>query len=124
MEDFDKHIMETRKFNNFEQAEKLAEFFHKTYEAFAPMFSYKTREASAVPWKDVPENNRNLMIVVCDHILGKKIPQLPSGKELTKLVRKYADSQCDGIPEMNDKINILMQENMRSYIKWLQEQGY
>ena len=50
--------------------------------------------------------------------------KLPSGYELTKLVRQYADSQCDGIPEMNDQINLLMQENMRSYIKWLQEQGF
>jgi hypothetical protein len=50
-------------------ASSLAAFFHETYERLAPSFSYKTREASAVPWEDVPENNKNLMIAVCEEVL-------------------------------------------------------
>jgi hypothetical protein len=52
-----------------EHAETLARFFHETYEHLAPRFSYKTREASAKPWKDVPENNRKLMVAVCQRVL-------------------------------------------------------
>jgi hypothetical protein len=44
--------------------ERLAAFFHATYETLAPRYSYTTRKASAVPWSKVPENNRRLMIEV------------------------------------------------------------
>lgn len=46
-------------------AEALARRFHETYERLAPSFGYRTREASAKPWDEVPEDNRNLMIAVC-----------------------------------------------------------
>jgi hypothetical protein len=49
--------------------EKLAELFHSTYERLAPSFGYKTREASAKPWADVPEDNKALMVAVCREIL-------------------------------------------------------
>ena len=42
-------------------AELIAEQFHEAYEDLAPRYGYKTREASAVPWEDVPEANRRLM---------------------------------------------------------------
>jgi hypothetical protein len=48
--------------------EELARNFHEIYERLAPKFSYKTREASAVPWEDVPENNKQLMIAVCKEL--------------------------------------------------------
>lgn len=51
-------------------AEKLAKRFHETYERLAPEYSYKTREASAVPWKDVPDNNKRLMIAVAGELLA------------------------------------------------------
>lgn len=46
------------------QAAVLAKRFHEAYESLAPEFGYKTREASAVPWEDVPEPNRQLMMAV------------------------------------------------------------
>lgn len=49
--------------------EQLAILFHSTYERLAPNYDYKTRKASAVPWEDVPENNKKLMIAVCKEIL-------------------------------------------------------
>jgi hypothetical protein len=52
-------------------AEELARQFHETYEALAPSFNYKTRDASAVPWDKVPESNRNLMVAVCRVIISK-----------------------------------------------------
>ncbi len=45
-------------------AEAIAQRFHEAYERLAPSFGYETREASAVPWDQVPENNRRLMIAV------------------------------------------------------------
>ncbi len=50
-------------------AEKLAQLFHETYERLAPSYSYKTRDESAVPWAQVPEMNKRLMIAVCAEVL-------------------------------------------------------
>jgi hypothetical protein len=50
--------------------ELLAQKLHESYERLAPNFGYKTRDASAVPWKDVPEQNKRLMIAVCTEICG------------------------------------------------------
>jgi hypothetical protein len=49
--------------------EMLARWFHQEYERIAPEFNYKTREASAVPWEQVPENNRRLMMAVAASVL-------------------------------------------------------
>ena len=53
------------------RAEILARLFHEAYEKLAPGYNYKTREASAVEWEDVPENNKKLMIAVSAEILCK-----------------------------------------------------
>lgn len=51
------------------QAEGIAQAFHENYERLAPEHSYSTRKASAVPWVDVPENNKSLMIAVVEALL-------------------------------------------------------
>jgi hypothetical protein len=51
-------------------AGKLAEKFHDIYERLAPDFSYETRKSSAVPWCDVPNNNKNLMIATCIELIA------------------------------------------------------
>ena len=55
-----------------ERAEALARRFHETYERLAPDYGYKTREASAKPWAEVPEQNKSLMIAVCSELLGEE----------------------------------------------------
>lgn len=55
-------------------AEALARRFHEEYERLAPQFGYKTREASAVPWEDVPESNRRLMVAVAEKMLPLLAP--------------------------------------------------
>lgn len=50
-------------------AEQLAQRFHEHYERLAPEHGYKTREASAMPWEDVPEANKSLMIAVAGEVL-------------------------------------------------------
>ena len=56
--------------NNMD-AEMLAQLFHETYERLAPEFGYETRKESAKPWAEVPEQNRKLMIAVCEEILER-----------------------------------------------------
>lgn len=50
-------------------AEMIAGLFHATYETLAPDHGYKTREASAVAWDDVPANNKALMIATVQHLI-------------------------------------------------------
>lgn len=49
--------------------EELARRFHDHYERLAPDHGYKTRDASAVPWEEVPDNNRQLMTATCAAVL-------------------------------------------------------
>lgn len=50
-------------------AEELAELFHETYERLAPDFGYTSRRSTAVPWRDVPEPNKSLMIAVAEKVI-------------------------------------------------------
>jgi hypothetical protein len=50
-------------------AEQIAQAFHEAYERLAPDFGYKTREASAKPWAEVPEQNKSLMVAVVQSLL-------------------------------------------------------
>ena len=50
--------------------EAVARLFHETYERLAPEFGYRTREASAKPWDEVPEQNRALMVATVREVLA------------------------------------------------------
>src|SRR5580698_3003320 len=50
-------------------AESVAQRFHEAYEALAPEFGYRTREESARPWAEVPEQNRRLMVATVRKLL-------------------------------------------------------
>ncbi len=52
-------------------SEQMAKAFHEAYERLAPSFGYTTRSESAVPWEDVPEQTRLLMIAVTDEVVGE-----------------------------------------------------
>jgi hypothetical protein len=49
--------------------EVIAKAFHDAYETLAPSFGYETRRESAVPWEDVPEQNRALMTATVEAII-------------------------------------------------------
>jgi hypothetical protein len=55
---------------DMDDAELLAARFHLAYEALALKHKYTTRPASAVPWEDVPTENKALMIDTARTILG------------------------------------------------------
>ena len=51
--------------------ETVARYFHEAYERLAPSFGYETRQDTAVPWDDVPEPNRSLMVAVAALVLAR-----------------------------------------------------
>jgi hypothetical protein len=53
--------------------EAIARAFHDAYERLAPDFGYRTREESAVPWEDVPEANKKLMIATVDALIAEGV---------------------------------------------------
>jgi hypothetical protein len=61
-----------------EHAEAIARAFHESYERQAPDHGYETRVASAVPWDEVPENNRALMTAVVEDLLDRDVIAVPS----------------------------------------------
>jgi hypothetical protein len=70
----------TRPVGAGDDAERVARAFHEAYERLAPSFGYETREASARPWSEVPEQNRNLMVAVAGTLIGEGvITSLPGG---------------------------------------------
>ena len=50
-------------------AREVARRFHDAYESLAPSFGYKTRDASAKPWDELPANLRALMIATVERVL-------------------------------------------------------
>jgi len=59
-----------------ERAEAVAQAFHEAYERLAPSFGYETRRVSAVPWADVPAQNKALMVAVAQEVLGSLLAAL------------------------------------------------
>jgi hypothetical protein len=56
-----------------ERTERIARAFHESYERQAPDHGYKTRDASAVPWEDVPAANKALMVAVVSDLLARGV---------------------------------------------------
>lgn len=61
--------------------ETYAQRFHATYERLATSYAYKTREASAKPWAEVPVNNRDLMIAVVREVVGPLLKDVEAAME-------------------------------------------
>lgn len=57
----------------FPMSEAIARKFHEQYEQLARTFGYETRRESAVPWEQVPERNRRLMITVIYSLLAADV---------------------------------------------------
>jgi hypothetical protein len=62
-----------------EETTEIARLFHEAYERLAPQFGYETRRQSAVPWDEVPENNRRLMIATVSEVLAAMRSAAPIG---------------------------------------------
>lgn len=53
--------------------EEIAKQFHETYERLAPEFNYETNLRTRVPWRDVPKENRELMIAVVEELIQRRV---------------------------------------------------
>ena len=51
--------------------ERLARYFHKNYERLAEKHDWKTQESCKVRFDDLPEENKKLMLDVCDKLSEK-----------------------------------------------------
>lgn len=58
-----------------DKSESIAKAFHDTYERLAPSFGYSTRKSSAVPWEEVPDNNKALMIATVREVMNSSLPE-------------------------------------------------
>lgn len=63
-------------------SEKIAKEFHETYEKLAPEHGYKTRRKSAVPWEQVPEQNKKLMLAVVQNLQRRGV--ISAGSKIKK----------------------------------------
>ncbi len=61
-----------------EQAEKLAIWMHEQYEEISKQAKWKTQKKCQVKFKDLPEENKQVMIALANRLLKKK------GLNLTK----------------------------------------
>lgn len=75
----DKHIVlknpEPTDDKPVDKSESIAKAFHNTYERLAPSFGYSTRKSSAVPWEEVPDNNKALMIATVREVMNSSLPE-------------------------------------------------
>ena len=54
----------------FSSAEKMAEWLHNNYEEIALNNGWKTQEDCQVPFCDLPKENKQTMIEVCERFLN------------------------------------------------------
>lgn len=55
--------------------EELARYFHDEYERMAPAFNYETRRETAVPWDNLLDSNKRLMMAVATSVLLHFFPE-------------------------------------------------
>ncbi|MFB6392600.1 hypothetical protein [Polymorphospora lycopeni] len=82
--------------------ERVAQLFHETYERLAPEYGYRTREASAKPWAEVPEQNRALMVATCAEVLatlGTAGPARAQGGVLAEIAAERARQDAKWGPQ-------------------------
>jgi hypothetical protein len=74
-------------------AERIAAEFHRSYENQAPHFGYETRRESAVPWEEVPKQNRDLMVSVVHALIAQD--WIRPGPATIKFFRDESDGESD-----------------------------
>lgn len=76
-------------------SETTAKAFHEAYERLAPSFGYTTRVESAVPWGEVPDQNRLLMIAVTDEVVGGLEAEVGRLREALREAARMTDFEED-----------------------------
>jgi hypothetical protein len=88
----------------------IASAFHEAYERLAPEFGYKTRDASAVPWKDVPPSNQRLMVAVVWDLLDRDIIALATDRdryrEALEQVSEFVVTVTEWVGQPDDQMEV------------------
>jgi hypothetical protein len=93
-------------------AEELAALFHATHERLAPSFGYETRRESAVPWAQVPESNRLLMVAVAAVVLATLREEREALSRLPGLVRElFAVDGGSGVWDAGENLRLRREVN-------------
>lgn len=72
--------------NRKRTSELVAEQFHAAYEHAAVNLGYATREESRVPWDEVPDKNRAVMIETARDLLARGL--IMAGPKLHETIRR------------------------------------
>lgn len=64
--------------NQLEAVAQLAKLFHETYERLAVECDWQTQKSCQVPWDELPENNKTLMLAVCSELTEHYPNALPT----------------------------------------------
>jgi hypothetical protein len=89
---------EARRAVSPDPVQEAARLFHETYERLAPEHGYRTREASAVPWEDVPAENKALTLATVREVLFRG-GWVQLTDEERELCADLLDDYQDEIPE-------------------------
>lgn len=73
----------------------IARAFHEAYERLAPEHGYQTRRASAVPWEDVPESNKALMVATVSALLDEGV--ITAAPEAAQELREHIAAQIEAV---------------------------
>lgn len=66
-----------------EDADRIAKEFHDAYESIAPLFGYVTAAESAVPWDEVPQSNKNVVIATVKYLVDGGVIAVPTRSDNT-----------------------------------------
>lgn len=85
----------------------IARRFHEAYERLAPEFGYETRRESAVPWEDVPEQNKALMIAVATEVVGGAVEISSKALRLAEALYRAVEFEAGDGQAIADEIKAL-----------------
>jgi hypothetical protein len=96
----------------YTEAETIARAFHEAYERLAPDHGYKTREASAKPWEDVPDGNKGLMIATVQALLNSGVIAEPQWEDIGwyRVVDAEGEPWCE-TSELDEAASALTEVN-------------
>lgn len=79
-----------------EDADRIAHEFHDAYESIAPLFQYETRVESALPWADVPQVNKDVMVATVKYLVNQGVIVVPArgGCDVPDGMGGCSDSHC------------------------------
>lgn len=96
------HDYEAGRRTREQRAEPIAAAFHESYERQARNYGYETRPESAVPWENVPDNNKALMRAVVNDLIDRNVIYHPRSYEHVVAKLRAMRETLKGFKELLD----------------------